>query len=85
MLCKRVWNECGESVHKHLNKTFSSLESHQLVMKKSGHFEDDKNNKSPNKNKFNKKPTKIDTTNVHDKNQLMIINKKEDKLKNNSP
>jgi len=50
LLCKRVWNECGESVHKHLNKTFSTLDSNGGTRKSN----DDDHKFSPNKHKLSK-------------------------------
>lgn len=50
LLCKRVWNECGESVHKHLNKTFSTLDSANGTRKGT----DDEHRFSPNKHKLSK-------------------------------
>lgn len=93
MLCKRVWNECGESVHKHLNKTFSSLDSHNVAIKKNnGHnnmnsnnlmddLDDDSNKNSPHKHKLMKSRTK--QPEVIDKNDKHEIKKDNDKPKSN--
>jgi len=65
LLCKRVWNECGESVHKHLNKTFSTLDSHNGTRKGT----DDSDKFSPNKHKLNKIKSNTKKEEVKDVNR----------------
>jgi len=93
MLCKRVWNECGESVHKHLNKTFSSLDSHNAAIKKNnGHnnsnsnnlmddYDDDSNKNSPHKTKLVK--SKVKQPELTEKNDKHEIKKDNDNAKLN--